>query len=423
MIEIRCTLVLLHSNIFFMEFDIFTLKNGIRVIHKYENSEVGYCGIIINAGSRDELEEEHGMAHFIEHVIFKGTKKRKAFHVLSRLEDVGGELNAYTTKEETCIYASFLKEDYERSMELIADISFHSIFPEKELEKEKEVIIDEINSYKDSPAELIFDDFEEQLYPNHPIGRNILGEENRLKSFTKKDILKFIDNNYHTDQIVFCSVGSQNFKKIIKLAEKYFGDIPENRRIEKREDIPASTPTIIKVDKDTYQSHIILGCTAYDYNHPKRLGLHLLNNLLGGPGMNSRLNMCLREKKGIAYNIESSYTPFYGTGVFSIYFGTDRKNIDKSIKIIFNELNKLRTKELGSMQLHKAKRQLKGQIAISSENKESLMLNIGKSFLMYNKVDSLIDVYQKIDNLTSSDLMEIANETFNPDNLSQLIYL
>ncbi len=406
-----------------MEFNTYTLKNGIRIIHKSEKSEVGYCGIIINAGSRDEEEEEHGMAHFIEHVIFKGTKKRKAFHVLSRLEDVGGELNAYTTKEETCIYASFLKDDYERSMELIADISFHSIFPEKELEKEKEVIIDEINSYKDSPAELIFDDFEELLYPNHPIGRNILGEASKLKKFTKKDILHFIDKNYHTDQIVFCSVGSQSFKKVIKLAEKYFGDIPQNCRSKKREDIPTSQPTIIKTDKDTYQSHIILGSTAYDYNHPKRLGLHLLNNILGGPGMNSRLNMCLREKRGIAYNIESSYSPLYGTGIFSIYFGTDRKNVDKSIKIVFNELNKLRSQELGSMQLHKAKRQLKGQIAISSENKESLMLNIGKSHLLYNKVDSLIDIYDKIDKLTSSSLLEIANETFNPDNLSQLIYL
>ncbi len=406
-----------------MDFNTYTLKNGIRIIHKSEKSEVGYCGIIINAGSRDEEEEEHGMAHFIEHVIFKGTKKRKAFHVLSRLEDVGGELNAYTTKEETCIYASFLKEDYERSMELIADISFHSIFPEKELEKEKEVIIDEINSYKDSPAELIFDDFEELLYPNHPIGRNILGEAKRLKKFTKSDILKFINKNYHTDQIVFCSVGSQSFKKVIKLAEKYFGDIPENRRVVKRDDIPASKPTIIKTDKDTYQSHIIIGSTAYDYNHPKRLGLHLLNNLLGGPGMNSRLNMCLREKRGIAYNIESSYTPLYGTGVFSIYWGTDRKNVEKSLKIVFNELKKLRNQELGSMQLHKAKRQLKGQIAISSENKENLMLNIGKSHLLYNKVDSLTEVYHKIDQLTSSDLLEIANETFNPDNLSQLIYL
>ncbi len=406
-----------------MEFYTHTLNNGIRIIHKPENGEVGYCGMIINAGSRDEKENEHGMAHFIEHVVFKGTKKRKAFHVLSRLEDVGGELNAYTTKEETCIYATYLKEDYQRSMELIADITFHSVFPEKELIKEKEVIIDEINSYKDSPAELIFDDFEELLYPNHPIGRNILGTPEILKSFTREDIFSFIKNNYHTDQIVFCSVGQQEFKKVIKLAEKYFGEIPENRRKIKRQPIAKNQPQIVKTNKDTYQSHVVLGGIAYDYNHPKRLGLHLLNNLLGGPGMNSRLNMSLREKKGIAYNIESTYTAFYGTGVFSIYFGTDRKNVDKSIKIVFNELNKLRNQTLGTLQLHKAKRQLKGQIAISSENKENLMLNIGKSYLLYNKVDSLDYIYKKIDALTASDLLEVANECFNPEDLSQLIYL
>ncbi|TLX75605.1 insulinase family protein [Labilibacter sediminis] len=406
-----------------MIFNTHTLNNGIRIIHKQESSEVGYCGMIINAGSRDEKENEHGMAHFIEHVVFKGTKKRKAFHVLSRMEDVGGELNAYTTKEETCIYATFLKEDYERSMELISDITFHSIFPEKELIKEKEVIIDEINSYKDSPAELIFDDFEELLYPNHPIGRNILGTPEALKSFNRENIFDFISNNYHTDQIVFCSISHHDFKRVIKLAEKYFGDIPENRRIVKRKPIEVSKPTIIKADKDTYQSHVIIGGTAYDYNHPNRLGLHLLNNLLGGPGMNSRLNMSLREKRGIAYNIESNYTPFYGTGVFSVYFGTDQKNVEKSIKVVHKELDLLRNQKLGQMQLHKAKRQLKGQIAISSENKESLMLNIGKSFLLYNKVDSLEYVYKKIDSLSASDLMDIANECFNPDHLSQLIYL
>ncbi len=406
-----------------MEFNTYTLKNGIRIIHKPEKSEVGYCGIIINAGSRDEDNNEHGMAHFIEHVIFKGTKKRKAFHVLSRLEDVGGELNAYTTKEETCIYASFLKEDYERSMELIADITFHSIFPDKEIIKEKEVIIDEINSYKDSPAELIYDDFEELLFPDHAIGRNILGTPELLKSFTREDIYNFLEKNYHTDQIVFCSVGSQNFKKIINLSEKYFGEIPENRRVQKREAIIPGKPTTLKIIKDTYQSHIIIGCTAYDYNHPKRLGLHLLNNILGGPGMNSRLNMSLREKKGIAYNIESNYSPFYGTGVFSIYFGTDEKNINRSLKIVNKELEKLRTLPLGSMQLHKAKRQLKGQIAISSENKESLMLNIGKSYLLYDKVDPLSKIYHKIDKIEAKDLLEIANETFNPEHLSQLIYI
>ncbi|SMO86288.1 Predicted Zn-dependent peptidase [Saccharicrinis carchari] len=406
-----------------MEFFTHTLDNGIRIIHKPEAGEVSYSGIIINAGSRDEEEHEHGMAHFIEHVVFKGTLKRRAFHVLSRLEDVGGELNAYTTKEETCIYATFLKEDYQRSMELIADITFHSTFPEKELVKEKEVIMDEINSYKDSPADLIFDDFEELLYPNHPIGRNILGTPEMLKTFTRKDIYRFIQNNYHTDQMVYCSVGQQDFKRVVKLAEKYFGSIPENKRQVKRSPIAKSEPKVVVIDKETYQSHIMLGGIAYDYNHPKRLGLHLLNNLLGGPGMNSRLNMSLREKKGIAYNIESSYSAFYGTGVFSVYLGTDRKNVDKSLKIVYAELNKLRNNSLGSMQLHKAKKQLKGQIAISSENKESLMLNIGKSFLLYNKVDSLPHIYNKIDELSASDLLHIANECMNPDNMSQLIYL
>ncbi len=406
-----------------MEFFTHTLNNGIRIIHKPEKGEVSYCGMTINVGSRDEEEQEHGMAHFIEHVIFKGTTKRRAFHVLSRLEDVGGELNAYTTKEETCIYATFLKEDYHRSLELIADITFHSVFPEKELEKEKEVIIDEINSYKDSPAELIFDDFEELLYPNHPIGRNILGTPEILKSFNRDDIHRFIGNNYHTDQMVFCSVGQHDFKQVVKLSEKYFGAIPENRRTMERKPIVKSEPKIVILDKGTYQSHVVLGGVAYDYNHPKRLGLHLLNNLLGGPGMNSRLNMSLREKSGIAYNIESSYAAFYGTGVFSVYLGTDRKNVDKSLQIVFGELNKLRNTSLGTMQLHKAKKQLKGQIAISSESKESLMLNIGKSHLLYNKVDSLEYIYQKIDELSASDLMQIANECMNPDDMSQLIYL
>ncbi len=405
-----------------MEFNTHTLNNGIRIIHKPEKGEVGYCGMIINAGSRDENEQEHGMAHFIEHVIFKGTKKRRAFHVLSRLEDVGGELNAYTTKEETCIYATFLKDDYERSLELISDITFHSVFPEKELIKEKEVIFDEINSYKDSPSELIYDDFEELLYPNHPIGRNILGTPETIKSFTREHIFNFIEKNYHTDQMVFCSVGQMEFKKVIRLAEKYLGDIPENRRINKRKAIPKHTPKIITCQKDTYQSHVLLGNCVYDYNHPHRLGLHLLNNIIGGPGMNSRLNMALREKKGIAYNIESSYAPLYGTGVFSIYFGTDKKNVEKSIKIVFNELNKFRTKKLGSLQLHKAQKQLKGQIAIASENKENLMLNLGKSYLLYNKVDSLEYIYKKIDELSAENLLDIANECFNPDDFSQLIY-
>ncbi|WP_462316926.1 M16 family metallopeptidase, partial [Marinilabilia sp.] len=385
-------------------------------------SPVGHCGLIINTGSRDEQCDEHGMAHFIEHVIFKGTQKRKTWHILSRLDDVGGELNAYTSKEETAIYSSFLIQDFQRAVELLHDITFHSVFPEKEIKKEKEVIIDEINSYKDNPAELIIDDFEELVFNDGPMGHNILGTAESIKNFNRDDILKFIQNNYHTDQMVLCMVGNLPPTKFLKAAEKYFGIEKPNYRTQKRPAPPVYKPSEHRKELDTFQSHITIGNIAYDLENPKRLGLSLLNNLLGGPGMNSRLNIALREKNGIAYNIESIYSPYFGTGVFSIYFGTDRQNIDRSLRIARRELSRLRKTSLGQMQLQKAKRQLKGQITISSENKENLMLNIGKSFLLYNKVDSLDDIYRKIDNLTAMDLLEIANEVFDEKQLSYLIY-
>ncbi len=405
-----------------MEYQKFTLPNGIRIIHKQDKSPVGYCGLIINTGSRDEEENEHGMAHFIEHVVFKGTKKRKAYHILSRLDDVGGELNAYTTKEETCIYASFLKQDFQRAIELIQDITFNSVFPDKEIEKEKEVIVDEINSYKDSPAELIFDEFEEMVFANDPMGRNILGTPEHLKTFGKKEIQQFIDRNYNTDQMVFASVGNVSFKKVVAWAEKYLGQVPTNLRQHQRLEVSPYTPQSLTVEKDTHQSHVIIGNVAYDFKNPNRLHLHLLNNLLGGPGMNSRLNMALREKNGIAYNVESSYTPYFGTGVFSIYFGTDQENLYRSFSIVDRELKKLKSKELGSLQLHKAIRQLKGQMAISADNRENLMLNMGKSYLMYDQVDSLEKVYNKIDTITAKQLIEIANEILADNRLSYLIY-
>ncbi len=405
-----------------MDYQIYTLRNGIRIIHKQDKSPVAYCGLIINTGSRDEKEEEHGMAHFIEHVIFKGTKKRKAYHVLSRLDDVGGELNAYTTKEETCIYASFLKQDYERAIELIHDITFNSTFPEKELAKEKEVIVDEINSYKDSPAELIFDEFEEMLYKNDPMGRNILGTEKQLKTFNESMIRQFMKSNYSTDQMVFCSVGNVSFKKVVKWAEKYLGEEPENLRVLDRPAVNLYVPESQTIEKDTHQCHVIIGNVAYDFKHDKRLHLHLLNNLLGGPGMNSRLNMALREKNGIAYNVESNYAPYYGTGVFSIYFGTDEENLIRSFNIIDRELKMLREKPLGSLQLHKAIRQLKGQMTISSDNRENLMLSMGKSYLLYDQVDSLDKIYRKIDSIQAKELQEVANEILNPNMLSYLIY-
>jgi len=405
-----------------MKIETTTLTNGIRIIHAQIDSPVGYCGLIINTGSRDEQDNEHGLAHFIEHVIFKGTKKRKAYHILSRLDDVGGELNAYTTKEETCIYATFLSQDTDRALEIIHDITFNSVFPAKEIEKEKEVIIDEINSYKDSPAELIFDDFEEMLFRNDPMGRNILGTPEALKTFTRTDIERFIANNYHTNEMVICSVGPTSFKRFTQMCQRYYGSIPASLRQFQRPEVAPYEPSTREEHKETYQSHVIIGNIAYDLNHPKRLALHLLNNILGGPGSNSRLNMSLREKNGIAYNVESSYNPYFNTGVFSIYFGTDTENVARSMKIIDRELNSLRTQKLGSLQLHKAARQLKGQMTVATENRESLMLSLGKSYLLYGKIDTLESVYAKIDTITSSDLLEIANEILCKERLSTLIY-
>lgn len=405
-----------------MEIFTHTLPNGIRIIHHPTKSPVGYCGLIINTGSRDEREDEHGMAHFIEHVIFKGTKKRKTYHILSRIDDVGGELNAYTAKEETCIYASFLKQDFERALELLHDITFNSTFPAKEIEKEKEVIIDEINSYKDNPSDLIIDDFEELVFKDDPMGRNILGTPEALEKFGRADIERFMANNYHTDQMVLCSVGEILPSRLFKLVSKYFGTVATNLRINNRPSIIPYIPRRVDKEMDTFQSHIAIGNVAYDLNSSLRPGLLLLNNILGGPGMNSRLNMSLREKNGIAYNIESIYSPYSGTGVFSIYFGTDEENINRSLNIVYRELKKLREKSLGKLQLHNAQRQLKGQITISSENRESLMLSIGKSYLLYNRVDSLEEIYQKIDNITSADLLAIANEIFDESRLSYLIY-
>jgi len=405
-----------------MEIVFHTLNNGIRLVHHRIPGIVAHCGLIINTGSRYETEAEHGIAHFIEHMLFKGTKKRKAYHILSRLEDIGGELNAYTTKEETAVHASFMKEHYERAIELISDIAFNSAYPPKEIEKEKEVIIEEINSYKDNPAELIFDDFEEQIFLNQPIGRNILGTFKTVRSFTQENIFSFISNNYDTSQMVFCSVGNISEEKIVRLFKKHFSEITS--RI-----LPAKTikswiyePSSVTRNMDTYQNHCIIGNVAYDLKDKRRLGMFLLNNILGGQGLNSRLNLSLREKNGFAYNVESSYNPYCDTGVFSIYFGTDSHNLEKSISIAEAELNKLRSVKLGTIQLSKAKNQIKGYLARGYENHESLMLSLGKSLLVFNKIDSIEDICEKIGNVSSSEILETANDIFDRNKLSTLVY-
>ncbi len=405
-----------------MELLLHTLDNGIRLVHQRIPGLVAHCGLIINTGSRDETDHEHGVAHFIEHMLFKGTRKRKAYHILSRLEDVGGELNAYTTKEETAIHASFLKEDYERSIELISDIVFNSVFPEKEIEKEKDVVIEEINSYLDNPAELIFDDFEELIFSNQPIGRNILGTPDSVRLFSQKKIRDFISNNYNTRQMVFCSVGNIPDEKILKLFKTNFAGIVTEITEPRANKTWSYKPASVTKMMDTFQNHCIIGNLAYDLKDERRMGMFLLNNILGGQGLNSRLNLSLREKNGLAYNVESSYNPYCDTGIFSIYFGTDSQFLNKSISIAMAELKKLRTSKLGAIQLSKAKNQIKGYLARGYENHESLMLSLGKSLLVFNKIDTIEDICKKIDNVTASELLETANDIFEPSKMSTLIY-
>ena len=399
-----------------------TLDNGLRLVHHRIPGLVAHCGLIINSGSRDESDGEHGIAHFIEHMLFKGTKKRKAFHILSRLEDVGGELNAYTTKEETAVHASFLKDDYERAIELISDVTFNSSFPDKEIEKEKDVVIEEINSYLDNPADQIFDDFEELIFPSQSIGRNILGTQESVRSFSREKLSEFVSGNYSSNQMVFCSVGNISDEMILSLFRTYFSNVVTCKRGERDIKLWQYSPSTITKQKDTYQNHCIIGNIAYDLKDIRRMRMFLLNNIICGQGMNSRLNLSLREKNGLAYNVESSYNPYFDTGVFSIYFGTDSQYLEKSISITQSELKKLRESKLGIIQLSKAKNQIKGYLARGYENHENLMLSLGKSLQVFDRIDTIEDICLKIDKVSSLELLETANEVLEPSLLSTLIY-
>jgi predicted Zn-dependent peptidase len=404
------------------EYQIHTLPNGIRLIHRPVNSPVAHLGLFINTGSRDELSDEHGLAHLIEHMLFKGTPKRKAYFILSRMENVGGELNAYTTKEEICIHGTFFNEYYARALDLISDIAFNSSFPANELKKEREIILDEINSYKDSPSELIFDEFEELLFDGNPLGRNILGNEEGLKQFNPDSIRNFITRNYCTNQMVVSSVGKIEFGKLVKLFEAWF-NVPVMKPAGIR--IPATyhyKPVFRKVERNTFQTHCVIGNIAYKIDDSRRLPLYLLNNYLGGPGMNSRLNMALRERKGYAYTIDSMYTAYTDTGNITIYFGTDKALVEKCKDIILKELRQLREKPLSQLQLHRAKRQVHGHIAISSENNENYMLSMGKSLMIFNKIESLVETGKKIEAITPKQLTDIANEVLDDQQMSYLIY-
>lgn len=403
-------------------YNFLELKNGIRIIHKPAKSEVAHCGFTIKTGSRDETLDQTGITHFIEHAIFKGTKNRKAYHILNRIDNVGGEINAFTTKEETSIYASFTKEYIERALELLTDILFNSTYPENELHKEKDVIIDEINSYLDSPYEQIYDDFEELIFKDHPLGMNILGTVDSVKKIDREKILDFIKTNYRTDQIVFSIVGDFPFKKLERLCKKHLNAIPEKTISNKRVPFTKYTPIQKEIRKDIYQTHCIIGNTAYGAYDKNKTNFILLNNILGGPAMNSRLNFGIREKYGITYNIESSYTTFSDIGLFYIYLGTDIKHIDKSVKLVHRELKNLRDKKMSPTQLLKAKKQIIGQITLSEENNCNTMLGMGKSMLLYNKVESLDETFSTINAITPEALQAVANEVFNKDQLSSLLF-
>jgi predicted Zn-dependent peptidase len=405
-----------------MQYYFHTLSNGIRLVHKHADSYVAHCGLTVNAGSRDELENEQGLAHFIEHLIFKGTHKRKAYQVLSHMENVGGEINAYTSKEDTCIYATFMNSHYPRCLDLISDIVFGSVFPEKEIQKEKDVVMDEINSYKDNPGEQIFDDFDGIVFRNHPLGANILGTPKHLKKFGRRHIFDFLQKNYATHEMVISSVGNIEFSKLIKLVERYFGQFPSTQRVLPRKQFEGYESAEKIINRRNHQVHCIIGNQAYSASHKHKTTLILLNNILGGPGLNSRLNMGIREKFGFCYNIESHYQPYSDTGIFSIYLGTDAEYIDRTIALVQKELLNLRLQRLGSLQLKRAKQQLQGQVAISFESNLNEMLSIGKSLLLYDKIDTIEEINEKIQMITASDLLEAANEVFDPARLSMLMY-
>ena len=401
---------------------IHTLQNGLRIIHEPTLSRVAYCGFAIDAGTRDEQPHEQGMAHFVEHLIFKGTHKRKVWHILNRMENVGGDLNAYTNKEETVVYSAFLTEHFGRAFELLTDIVFHSIFPEREIEREVEVIIDEIQSYEDTPSELIFDDFEDLIFTGHPLGRNILGHPELLKSFRSEDALQFTRRFYHPENIIFFVQGNLEFKQIIRWAEKLLDDIPAVKVNNQRVPPPLYIPQHVVMHKDTHQSHVMIGSRGYDAYEEKRTALYLLNNLLGGLGMNSRLNLALRERRGLVYNVESNLTSYTDTGTFCIYFGCDEADVDYCIRLVNKELNRLRENKLSLVQLAAAKKQLIGQIGVASDNNENNALGMAKTFLHYHKYESSEAVYRRIEALTAEELWNVANEMFAEDYLSTLIY-
>ena len=420
-----------------MKYNTYTLDNGLRIIHLPSDSKVVYCGYQINAGTRDEEPGEEGLAHFCEHVTFKGTERRKAWHILNCLESVGGDLNAYTNKEGTVYYAAILKEHIARAVDLLSDIVFHSTYPQQEIDKEVEVICDEIESYNDSPAELIYDEFENILFKGHPLGHNILGTAEQVRKFTTEDALRFTRKLYRPDNAVFFAYGDIDFKKLVALLRKSV--LSEERRGKsmgsEERSVKSKETTFgdrsqsnsmdgetIVVEKHTHQAHVMIGTRAYDVHDDRRMPLYLLNNILGGPGMNAKLNLALREHNGLVYTVESTMVAYGDTGTWSIYFGCDEHDVKRCLRLVRKELDKFMQKPLSDAQLHAAKKQIKGQIGVACDNRENFALDFGKSFLHYGWEKNVDRLYEQVEEITAQQIQAVAQELFDEKRLTTLIF-
>ena len=409
------------------KYNTHTLENGLRIIHLPSASQVVYCGYQVAAGTRDERSGEEGIAHFCEHMTFKGTEKRNALQIINALEGVGGELNAFTNKEDTVFYAAISKEHFAQAVDILTDIVFHSTYPQHEIDKEVEVICDEIESYNDSPAELIYDEFENILFEGHTLGHNILGKAEQLRTYTTKDALRFVHRYYRPDNAIFFAYGDIDFKRLVKSLEfrieslEFATAIPETKE-HNNSKLSILNSQLITKDLGTHQSHVMLGTRAYDIHHPLRIPLYLLNNILGGPGMNARLNLSLRERNGLVYTVESTMVSYSDTGIWSVYFGCDPHDVKKCLHLVRRELDKVMQKNLSATQLHNAKRQLKGQIAIACDNREQFALDFGKSFLHYGWEKDITHLYDSIDKVTAEDIQKVANELFATEKLTTLIF-
>lgn len=411
-----------------MKYNTYTLDNGLRIIHLPSDSKVVYCGYQINAGTRDEEPGEEGLAHFCEHVTFKGTERRKAWHILNCLESVGGDLNAYTNKEGTVYYSAILKEHIARAVDLLSDIVFHSVYPQAEIDKEVEVICDEIESYNDSPAELIYDEFENILFKDSSLGHNILGTAEQVRSFTTEDALRFTRKLYRPDNAIFFAYGDIDFKKLVKLVGRALADDDSGKLAAGI--LPKNYPSVgeeiagqtIVMQKNTHQAHVMIGTRAYDVNDDRRMPLYLLNNILGGPGMNAKLNLALREHNGLVYTVESTMVAYGDTGTWSIYFGCDEHDIKRCLRLVRKELDRMMEKPLSDSQLKAAKKQIKGQIGVACDNRENFALDFSKSFLHYGWEKNVDCLYEQVEAITSQQIQDVARELFDKNRLITLIF-